>query len=85
MSDESPRRVGAPSELADAEEMPAWVIGAVMVLVGVPLYVIKELPTLPLDALVFAHEKAGWLGALLTVVVMAALGAALCWGLLSLL
>lgn len=81
---EPPQRVGAPSELADAQEMPGCVKGAVLVMAGLPIFFFRELPTLPLDALVYAHEKGGW-GATLAVFLAFMLAiSALCWGLLRL-
>ena len=69
MSDHKPPTVGAPSELAEAHEMPGCVQNALIVAVGVPVFLFRELPTLPLDALVWAYEQKG-LGAALVVLAL---------------
>ncbi len=55
-----PPTVGAPTELADAHEMPGCIQAGVTMIVAIPYLLFRELPTLPLDALVLAYERGGW-------------------------
>ncbi|HLA45273.1 MAG TPA: hypothetical protein VJZ27_17630, partial [Aggregatilineales bacterium] len=75
----SPRSLGASSELAAAEEMPGCVVGFVKAVYLVPLFFFRELPTLPLDFLVLAHERGGKIGVTLYLVTVTVLVAAACW------
>ncbi|NJL94107.1 MAG: hypothetical protein HC915_10455 [Anaerolineae bacterium] len=49
---EQPPPVGAPREVADAQEMPGCISGTLKVVVGIPILtmlLIREIITLPLD------------------------------------
>jgi|GEM_PF-5591896 len=85
--DEPPRMVGAPSEYADAEEMPGCVIALVTGLFAIPFFLFRELPTLPLDGFIFVNEKFGRVGAILYVLIvpplLIALVAGACWWLIN--
>ncbi|MFP4322522.1 MAG: hypothetical protein ACLFTK_08715 [Anaerolineales bacterium] len=85
MPDESPPNpsptasVGAPSELADAHEMPGCIQGAVTMVYAIPYFLFRELPTLPLDVLVYAHERGGWRLALVALAGQLILCGGVCW------
>jgi hypothetical protein len=83
MSNPPPDPVGAPSELAQAEEMPGWVVGAVKTLYAIPYFFLWELPTLPLDGFVLLQERFGNMVAGVYLLGLIGLVGALCWGLVN--
>jgi hypothetical protein len=74
-----PEPVGAPSHLAEAEEMPGCVVSAVKLVFGLPIWLIRELPTLPLDGAVLAYEKGKIWGLALYLGGLSILLGACCW------
>lgn len=70
MSNDPPEFLGAPSELAEADEMPGCVTNGYLLVVGVPFWLIRELPTIPLDILAWADEKGGWRGVIIALLLM---------------
>lgn len=80
---EPPKTVGAPSELANAEEMPGCVVAMVKVWFAIPYFFFRELPTLPIDGFAVVYDRFGkWAAAFYVVVVLGLVGAC-CGGVIS--